>query len=190
MVEVQSICKFISFVFRLTLGVLFMGCGTLIGNVGPVDEKSSTYSVSDLTKADPDWEKLPEKKDSRPTSERPDVSYQSKTTSSMISVISSCRPTNRMPEKSGKEDLHSLSNPLFMGASETSQRQEEDLVVQGVPALQTTFSGRINKDEVVIRAVVLRYQTCVYHLLYSSRPPTFSQNEKVFSSFVSSFRVH
>ena len=40
--------------------MMLAGCGTgvLIGNVKPVDEKSESYGVMDLTKGNPDWIKL------------------------------------------------------------------------------------------------------------------------------------
>ena len=34
------------------------GCGVLIGNVKPVDEKSEAYGVMDLSKESPEWRKL------------------------------------------------------------------------------------------------------------------------------------
>jgi hypothetical protein len=166
-----------------------LGCGTLIGNMGPVEEKSGSFEVADLSKKSPDWEKLPQKEDATPSTARSDMEYQSKATSSVISLISACRPIHEQDEKSTREELKSLTHPLFMGASDVTLREERELAIRGIPALQTTFSGRINEEKVKLRAVVLRFRTCVYTFVYSSLPQAFDRHEKTFAYFVSSFRV-
>ena len=174
--------------FLVGLLILASGCGTLIGTSGPVDEKSDSYDVADLSKEGSEWVRIDQKKDGTPSTAVSDVSYQSKVNSSVIFINSACRPSSKPFGKSVEEDLRSLTNPLFMGASEVTARVEKDVVVQGAPALQTTFSGRIGGERVMIRAVVFRLKTCVYQLVYTARPQTFEAREKTFGHFVSSFR--
>lgn len=182
--------SFLSTLILSSFFVLTSGCGTLIGNRKPVEEKSESYDVTNLSKESHDWEKLDQEKSSTPSTASSDIAYQSKRTSSIISLISACRPIREFFGKSTQEDLRFLTDPLFMGASEVNSRKEQNLIIQGRPALQTIFSGRIENKEIMIQAVVLRSQTCTYEMLYSSRPQTFGNDEKTFTHFVSSFRIH
>jgi hypothetical protein len=157
------------------------GCGVLVGNVRPVDEKSQTYGVADLSKANADWMKLDAKmlgaeknEDAATTStEISDVAFQSKGTASIISMNSACRKGNEYENKG----LRSLTEVLLLGASDVTQRDEENLTIQENPALQTTLEGKINGERVKIRTVVLKRGTCVYDLVYVARPDNFEAHE-------------
>jgi hypothetical protein len=174
----------------------FSGCGTgvLIGNVKPVDQKSDAYGVMDLSKNSAEWTKLdPKAVDTNPTSqdaattttEISDVAFQSKKTASIISLSSACRHSRDYEDK----DLQTLTNTLLLGSSDVTLRDEKDLSLNGVPALQTTIEGKINGEEVKLRAVVIKRQTCVYDLVFVARPKTFDSNVEDFSHFVASLRL-
>jgi hypothetical protein len=181
-----------------TLGLYASGCAVVIGNVRPEDQKSDSYGVADLTKTNPDWVRLDPKKgdgsdnydpNTTPT-EVSDVAYQSKATSSVISLNSACRPNREVPEgRTIPEDLRALTDVLLLGASKVTLRTETSLTLQSSPALETTIMGLINGETVEIRAVVLRRRTCIYDLLYVSRPVSFAAHEPEFSQFVASLRL-
>ena len=175
------------------------GCGILIGNTPAVDKKSDSYGIAELDKENPDWQKLDPKQagagsdSSDPTTtatEVSDVAYQSKKTSTVISLNSACRPSNAKPEnKSVEADLRELTDVLLLGANNVTLRDERSALVQGTNALQTTFQGSMNHEEVMIRTVVLRRNTCIYDLVYVARPDTFAANEHEFTHFVASLRL-
>jgi hypothetical protein len=191
---------------RPTIGMAFLalltafasGCGVFIGNVRPEDSKSDAYGISDLTKESSDWVKLDPKKsngeepydpNTTPT-EVSDVAYQSKKTSSVISINSACRANREAPaNKTIDQDLRDLTDILLLGGSEVTLRNENHVLLQGTPALETTILGKINQEKVQIRAVVLRRRTCIYDLLYVSRPEVFTLNELAFTHFVASLRL-
>jgi hypothetical protein len=175
------------------------GCGILIGNTKPVDQKSDSYGIAELSKENPDWQKLDpqragngvdgEDADVTPT-EVADVAYQSQKTSSVISLNSACRNGKEAPEgKSVQEDLRSLTDVLLLGASDVTLRDERPLTLQSTPALQTTIQGKMNGEKVMIQTVVLRRKTCIYDLLYIARPQTFAAGESTFTHFVASLRL-
>jgi hypothetical protein len=175
------------------------GCGVFIGNVKPEDSKSDAYGISDLSKDMPsDWIKLDPKKsngneaydpNTTPT-EVSDVAYQSKKTSSVISINSACRANREAPaDKTVQQDLRDLTDILLLGGSDVTLRNENPVSLQGTPALETTILGKINQEKVEIRAVVLRRKACIYDLLYVSRPETFALNEPAFTHFVASLRL-
>jgi hypothetical protein len=175
------------------------GCGILIGNTPAVDRKSDSYGIAELDKETPDWQKLDPKQagagtdssDSSTTAtEVSDVAYQSKKTSAVISLNSACRPSNAKPEnKSVEADLRELTDVLLLGANNVTLRDERSATVQNTPALQTTFRGSMNHEEVMIRTIVLRRNTCIYDLVFVARPDTFAINEQEFTHFVASLRL-
>jgi hypothetical protein len=198
--------KLCSQLLKLTLGLAVFtafglgasGCGVFIGNVRPEDSKSDAYGISDLSKENLDWVKLDPKKsngdeaydpNTTPT-EVSDVAYQSKKTSSVISINSACRANREAPaNKSVDQDLRDLTDILLLGGTDVTLRNEDHVTLQGTPALETTILTKINQEKVQIRAVVLRRKTCIYDLLYVSRPEVFTINEPAFTHFVASLRL-
>jgi hypothetical protein len=184
----------LAILLTLSLG----GCGVLLGTVKPVDEKSEAYGVMDLSKESGDWQKLDpaeagaESRESGEASEAgeekteiSDVAYQNRKNASIISLNSACRPS----AGTSGQDLQSLTNLLFLGISDISLREEREITVQGISALQTTIQGKMNGENMMLRTVIIRRGLCVYDLMYVSRPRYFAGNEPDFSRFVSSLRL-
>lgn len=173
--------------------VFSSGCGLLLGNIKPVDEKSDQYGVVDLAKENPKiWSKLTAaqegadvKDPETTTTEVPDVAFQSTKTAAVISINSSCR----LGAEADHGDLRTLSNQLTYGISDVSHRAEQNLTVQAVPALQTSLQGRMNGNEIALKAIVLKRNSCVYDLLYMAPPQHFADNEQDFDRFVGSLRL-
>ncbi len=171
------------------------GCGLLVGNVKPVDEKSEDYRVLDLRNHNSDWTRLEpaaanpniDKGEAKDTfsSEVSDVSYQSKKTASIISLNSACRGSRASEEQSLKE----FSQQLLLGMTNVTQRVEKEIQVQQVPALETTVEGKLNGEHVAIRTVVLKKDECVYDLMFVARPEHFPTQEPDFTRFVSSLKL-
>lgn len=179
---------FVAFAVSLTL---LQGCGVLVGNVKPLSERSEGYKVEDLSQADKNWVKIKSQDsnsedDPETVSGVSDAAYQSKTTSSVISINSACRGEGDKQHTS----LREFSNLLFLGMTEIKDREEIVKEIQGVPALQTTLKGNMNGQKVTVRAVVLRKKTCIYDLMYIAQPDKFSTQESVFSRFVDSLRLY
>lgn len=173
-----------------TLAIHSAGCGLLIGNVKPVEEKSEAYRVLDLSRDSPDWEKLASVNESTQApnpdgSEISDVAYQSKKSASIISLNSACRASNVSSEIS----LQEFTRELLLGISDVTQRTERSFSLQETPALETTLQGNLNGERVMLRTVVLRSGECVYDLMYVSRPEQFAAQESDFSRFVNSLRL-
>jgi hypothetical protein len=161
--------------FLLPLGI---GCGVLIGNTRPVDEKAKNYSVADLSKAKPEvWKRLPENTGA-------DVAYQSTKTSAVIAVSSSCEAGNRRPAS-----LHSKSNEMFSGMRDITMKRQRELSVAGAPALETTVFGK-SPAPVAVRTVVIQRENCWYDLMSSSTQEAYSETSEVFASFLDSFKFH
>jgi hypothetical protein len=179
------------------LGSVFMSsCGILIGNVKPVVEKSESYGVIDLQKEKPqEWMKFvsesgsPKDGEARDendeTTEISDVSFQSRRTASVISLNSACRASYQNTDK----DLKGFTNLLFLGVSDVASRAEQEITVDGSPALQTTLEGTLNGERVRFRTVVSRKRNCVYDLVFVSRPKYFESDLPIFTTFVSSLRL-
>jgi len=169
------------------------GCGLLVGNIRPVDEKAENYKVIDLGARNSDWIKLePSQEEQKHASdtatsltEISDLGFQSKKTASIISLNSACRPTLENQE----QDLRGFTQLLLLGISEITLREEKNLTLSGTPALETTVQGKMNNEPVMLRTVVLKKQHCLYDLMFVSRPESFQTHESDFSAFVSSLQL-
>jgi len=176
----------------LILGPFFLvsGCGVLFGNIKPVEEKSESYHIEDLSKQDPDWIKLDAAQEQAldpETTTNPDISdvaFQSKKTSSIISLNSACRKVSPP-----NQDLQSFTRELFLGISDVTVHDEYPFQVQNSPALQTTIRGKMGDEQMMLRAVVLHRNFCTYDLMYVARPEHFTEQEQFFSQFVQSLRL-
>jgi len=193
------------------MGLTFSGCSLMRAvlpfDVGPVDDKSQVYGVLDLAREDPDWVKLDPKavagdapsKDAQKT-QSTDIAFQSKNTGSIITLNSSCRDTldsGGLIETADEVELRNLTRSLTMGFTDISLREEKQIQIQDLPALETTVVGQLpenpEKDPIkrvpmTLRAVVLRKGSCTYDLVYIARPKQFIKNEQSFTRFVNSLR--
>lgn len=172
-------------IFLISLGISSSGCGVLIGNVKPVSEKSEDYSAMDLSQKRPKWKRLPSAVSDEEGTRTSDASYQSTETASVISLNSSCRASLLEDAR----DLRSFTDLLLLGISDVRDREERQLKLQKQDALQTTLTGKMNGQDIRLRAIVLREQDCVYDLMYVAKPKTFDVEAKEFSDFVDSFRL-
>lgn len=181
-----TICFFIA--------VATSSCSVVVGNVKPVDEKSTQYGVMDLSAGNPEWLKLdPAKTDQYGdlksgdvmSTEISDAAYQEKETASIISIDSACRNSNAQSQA----DLKTLTDMLFLGVTDVTLREEEGLEVQKNAALQTTLSGKLNGEPIMFRTVVMKRGTCVYDFVYMARPRYFAKHQDDFSHFVASIRL-
>jgi hypothetical protein len=180
------------------LGTL-QGCGLLVGNVRPVDEKSDDVDYLNITREFPDWKKLSapprEIGDTQDpdTTDQFDVAFQRPTTSSVISLNSACRPSQKWGDTQNQEQqvlrLKEVTQQLLLGFSGVSNREERLTQLDGGLALETTMQGRMADRTVKIRAVVSRRGDCVYDLMYISRPDTFGTDEPAFARFVASLKL-
>jgi hypothetical protein len=188
------------------LSLTSAGCGLLIGNIKPVEEKSDQYGVADLAKDNPKaWTRLSASQQGADVrdpdvtaTEVPDVAFQSPKTAAVISINSSCHLIGRgddapepkaAPAEGADGELRTLAKQLTFGISNVTHRTEKTLTIQGSPALQTTLQGRINHNDIALRTVVLRKNGCVYDLLYMAPPAHFAENEADFDHFVASLRL-
>lgn len=199
---------------RILTGIVLMlaaldssGCGLLIGNVKPVDEKSDQYGVADLSKDQPQvWKRLTDAQQGADAqdpevtaTEVPDVAFQSIKTAAVISINSSCRAStagddaeydaSKDPGQKQDDELRALAHQLTFGISDVSRRSERKLTVQGSPALQTQLQGKLRGNPIAIRTIVFKRGDCVYDLLYMAPPKHFAENERDFDHFVASLRV-
>jgi hypothetical protein len=196
----------------LTLLAIFSsGCGLLVGNVKPVDQKSGDYRVLDLTEEpSAEWQKLdPEEANTRAettaqgenpagdpgqgSTETTDVAYQSKRTDSIISMNTACRPSLKWEDKvdvvEREKHLRQFTRELLLGISDIGERQERMIRVQDLSALETTVLGKLSGRTTKLRTVVLRQGQCIYDLMYIAKPSVFDQDEPAFSRFVASLRL-
>lgn len=186
----------IRFASSLVIFVTLSSCSTLVGNVKPVDEKSTVYGILDLTLENPKvWSRLDDSqlrpKDSQVgsnkkaySSEITDVAYQSLQTSGIISLNSSCRSGRKTAE-----DLSPYLHELLLGMTEVAERSENRRKVADTEAIESLIAGKMAGERTKIQAIVLAKDGCIYDLMYIARPERFSTHIDDFNRFVSSLRL-
>ena len=88
-----------------------------------------------------------------------------------------------------EENLDNFTDLLLMGITEITEKNEKKTEISGLPALETTVKGRVNKEETQIRTVIVKKDDCIYDLMYVTRPKHFESQLENFNKFVASFRV-
>lgn len=187
---------FFSTIKRLYITLLllfFSSCGILVGNVKPVTEKSSSYSIQKLDENSENyWKKISRDKISynsdEPEFSSPDVTYQSTKNSSIISLNSSCKTIN--VEQQNSESLEKISDLLILGVTEIKDKKQEFLEIDRHPALETSLTGKLNDQRVSIKSVITRRGSCIFDFMYISQPEFFNVHMATFSQFVASFHVN
>jgi hypothetical protein len=178
-----------SFLFIALTGAA-SGCSVLIGNIKPVGEKSESYDVLRLEKESTDWiaidsNSVKESDDEdAETLESSDIAYQSKASSSIISLNSSCRKSI----ESSQRTLRQFTDALLLGIQGIENREEREVTLSGAKALETTLQGNLGGRTSRLRAVVIRKGMCVYDLMLIARVDRFGQDLPTFERFVNSFQ--
>lgn len=184
----------------LSLGVLLLqtGCGILFGNVKRDISKASSYRIDRLSNTDPaHWRKLDSKEVGQNENTRDagegeisDLVFQSIQTDTVVSVNSTC-------DESIEEDsrnLSEISRLLLLGIRQSTPGAqqtapiEENLILDGQPALGTVLEGQQGNQTVKIKAVVTKKENCNFDFLFVSRPENFASDLPAFDRMVASFR--
>jgi hypothetical protein len=193
-----------AYLLALMLLIFSPGCSLLIGNVKPIAEKSHEYEYLNLARESKDWTKLEDeesvpstqdqkvsklnaepKSDESDSNDTNDVAFQSQSSASIISINSACR--QRIEDTT--LDLRSFTQELLLGVVLVTEKQEVQLTVSGLSALETTAQGLLNGQAVKIRTVVLRREDCIFDLMYVARPDRFIIKESEFKKFVQGFKL-
>ncbi|MEK7689690.1 MAG: hypothetical protein AAB425_01575 [Bdellovibrionota bacterium] len=161
------------------------GCSILVGNVRPIETKSNGYRYDDLSQASGWVKKSTKADDTHRSNELSDIVFQSQTTAAIISLNSACRESRERNER----DLRTFTQSLLMGISEIERREERDVVVSGVPALETTVQGKVTGQIVMLRTIVARKDACLFDVMYVTRPASFESELGDFAKFVASLRL-
>lgn len=175
----------------------FSGCSLLLGNIKPVEEKAKNYQILDISKNNPEWIRLGNKSTAQtksktnkysdtPESGGADITFQSSKSGSIISIDSACRSGSMEFQN---VTLNQLTSQLLLGLSNLGKKKEENLIIENVPALQTTAEGEIDHQRMNLKTVVLKKNNCIYDFMYIARPESFKDNEKDFLQFVDSFHI-
>ena len=177
----------LSAIVFITFAVSGSGCGLLFTNVKPVDEKSKNYRIAELDKENQDWVKLEPTTNNgsgpAQSSDISDIAYQSKQTSSIISLNSACRI------QAASDSLDMITHELTLGVTDISQHEQKNIEVSGLPALQTTLQGKLGGEPMAMQTVVLKKESCTYDMIYVSRPNHFAEQQADFSHFVTSLHL-
>ncbi|MBI4925142.1 MAG: hypothetical protein HY843_04385 [Bdellovibrio sp.] len=181
---------FIKTINILLLIFLAPSCALLVGQVKPVEEKTNEYEILDISKQNPNWQKLNPQTDENTgdtanLSDISDLSFQSKKTASVISLNTACRKSY----EDKTQDLHKMTELLFMGISDISYKSETPTTLNNYPALNTIIQGKLASQETKLRAIVFQKKECVYDLMYVARPEQYAQEEEDFNQFVGSLKL-
>jgi hypothetical protein len=162
------------------------GCGMsklLVGQVDPVDLKSSTIQITALETIDPNWKRIELTDHKLSANEMPDRSWQSVKTAAVISLNSACRQSHDEAQNYAEMGLKEISADLLSQWRELDHKTEKDFLLSGFPAFETTAEGIYYNRKRKFQTVVVKTPTCVYDLMYLSPAKTYAQDLVTFQKF-------
>ena len=136
---------------------------------GPPNVKSGQYALITLPKP---WTKI--------DPGTADTAYQNQSDRATISLNSVCHQYQ-------DQSLDELAAGLQLGLTDFHVHNVEKHAVDGLPALRTTLSGRVDDAEVTVSYTVLRSADCVYDFILVARPETFAQHQQTYIDLVQAF---
>lgn len=84
--------------------------------------------------------------------------------------------------------LDILARHLLFGFRDRQVLLQETHTLQGVPALKTVTSARLDSREFLVSSYILQHHGCVYDMVYFASPQDFAQSEADFERLVAQFR--
>ncbi len=175
--------------FTMSLAVIsgvLSSCSIFFGNIRSVEEKSTQYSVEDLSKGRFHWKKT----NSPPEIEltdgpRPDLVFESNQSAAVISLTSGCKGVTRTPQS--EHNLAAYTRTLVMGIAELKFTEMKKFKIDQVDALWSSVSGTLNHAPVNLEIVVSQKDNCYYDLILVGPSPLSGSSLDDFRHFVSTF---
>lgn len=163
-------------------------CSTLVGNVTPVDEKARSYGSLDLERENGAvWQKLPPDprlKSKVESAEVPDVVFETKDHTTIISLNSACR---EIP--ASEERLPGVAQELTLGFRHVTDVNERWVDVgNGRRAFQKTQTGELEGRLTRLQVAILAAGNCVYDFSYISTPEGYPAHQADFDRFLRSLK--
>lgn len=141
--------------------------------------KSSEYKVAPPPAP---WNKLAVGTDPNALdSMKADLAYENPETGAIISLNSLCR-------KYTDASLESLTSNLVRGIGKRELLDSKVITLDGAKALDSLYSGEVEKVPLRIRTVVLAKDSCTYDFIYVSIPKRESDSGRAFDQFLASFK--
>ena len=112
-----------------------------------------------------------------------DLAFTNSTINATLTVNSTCN------EKKKNYSLRALSESLLIGIKGKEAVERQEMTVDGLQALRTIYTGRLNNVPIKIATVVLKKDICIYDFTYASSLQNFDLGIVDFNNFVSQFKA-
>ncbi len=178
--------------FYYTVTVVFLslglntGCGVsklLVGQVDPVDQKSSSIQITAMEAIDPNWKRVEISSNSQAANDMPDRAWQNTKSASVISLNSACRQINDEAQNFAEMEPKEITADLLSQWRDLENKKERDLLVSGFPAFESTAEGIYFNSKRKFQIVVVKTPTCIYDLIFLAPPKNFAQDLVTFQKF-------
>lgn len=158
--------------------LLFPSCALLFPD--RTAPKSSEYRVQSPSSP---WHKLAVGTDPNALdSMKADIAFENSDSGAIISLNSLCR-------KYSDTSLESLTANLVRGIGKRELIDQKEITVNGATALDSLFSGEVDKVNLRIRTVVLAKDSCTYDFIYVAIPKRDHDGGRAFEAFLASFKT-
>jgi hypothetical protein len=164
--------------YLIPLLAIFCSCSVLVGQVKPLEEKSVNQPTPAQSLDALGWKKISTHDPRDRSSELPDETWQSPSTSAVISMNSVCRKSAGV-----SHDLKSVTRVLLSQWDNLKIQDQSPTTLRDFPAMRTTARGRSLGLERRFQIIVVKTPTCVYDLIFLSPVETFDHELSVFERF-------
>ncbi len=148
------------------LGLLFVGCSILFGNIEP-EKKATNITYAPLA----GWVKTVNQ-------DATDVSFFSPTTRSQIALISSC------VKPFAPKEPEALLAPVFLGILGAHHIETHQRLIAGKEGFYKIISGTMMGEPVRVGAAIIGQDPCWYTFLFIATELRFSLDEPLFLSWL------
>lgn len=109
-----------------------------------------------------------------------DVAFQNSENGAMITINSVCGQYQDL-------SLEELTKNVISGVQEPIETDHKELNVSGLPALETSVNGKADGEPVTAIFTVIRSSTCVYDVIFASRPEHSQPGAQDYRLLIGSF---
>ncbi len=160
------------------------GCSVLLGNIRPVEERAALPAEANAPNLLPQpWLGVTNQGEGRtetPKPTEPEFNFQNQETGSTIAYTSGCRHSYL----TSTPQLRRIAEALGSGLTQIERRQQSEILISGIPALQTTLSGRAAGSAVVIHNVLLATSGCIHDVTLVSLQRHFQSDRTAFDKLL------
>ena len=110
-----------------------------------------------------------------------DVAFQNADTKDVITIYSVCGQYQ-------DQSLEELTKNVIVGIEERKSTEQKEFTIDSMSAMETKLIGKTDGQPIAAIFTVIRSATCVYDIIYASKPEQFEKGAEDYHALIASFK--